>query len=434
MAVFAVSAAPASANPADIFGFGARGQAMAGAQVAAADDTSANYYNPALLIGTDDIRIDLGYQAAQPRLSIDDHDTGVDSSRGLAIGIAVPGRLAGARLAIGASMFLPDQHLTRTRTRPSGQPRWQIYDNRPQRALFVANLAVELPYGLSIGGGLAYMASTEGTVDLEGVVGFPEPATSQLDLAIDVDLTTLHYLHAGVAWEARPWLRIAASYRGGFALELDQAFNIVGDIGVPGSEPIVDDGYLFLHTRAQDLFQPVQVTAGFDAQLTPRLDLAFDLTWHRWGAFENPAATIDLDLDVGEFNDLVDIPAQDPLPAPGFHDIMSVRLGAEYLLAAATRRSWRVRGGYGFEPSPAPEQVGTTNFVDGDKHGFSLGGGVELRGLGDIIVRPVSFDLALMTTWLPERIHRKSFAADPVGDFTAGGVVLAAGVQSRWRF
>jgi len=433
-ALLAAAAAPAAANPIDLFGFGARGQAMAGAQVAAVDDTSANYYNPARLAGQNAIRIDVGYQLAQPYLAIDDRGTGVDSARGLAIGLAVPGQLRGVRLALGAGVFLPDQQLTRTRTLPSGQPRWSLYDNRPQRLFLAANLAFELPYGIAIGGGLAYMSSTAGTVALDGVVGFPDPAVSQLDLAIDVDLRTVRYPQVGAAWRANPWLTVAASYRGGFALVLDQTFDITGDIGSPGSPPLVDDGYLHLRSRAQDLFQPAQVTAGLAATVTPRLAVAFDLAWHRWSAFENPAAKIDIELDIGDFNDLVDLPPQERLPAPHFHDIVVPRLGVEYLAARSARQAWRVRGGYVYEPTPAPAQVGATNFIDGDKHTVSVGGGVEIADLARVFLRPVSFDASLATTWLPERSHTKLLAVDPVGDYRAGGWVLAATLQSRWRF
>ena len=46
-------ASTAHANPADVVGMGARGAAMAGAQVAAVDDSTANYYNPAQLAADD---------------------------------------------------------------------------------------------------------------------------------------------------------------------------------------------------------------------------------------------------------------------------------------------------------------------------------------------------------------------------------------------
>lgn len=422
------------ANPVDLFGFGARAQGMGGAMTAGTDDAGANYYNPARLAGSDDIRIDVGYQVAVPRLAVDGHDQDVDVSRGTALGIAVPGRLAGARLAIGAGLFLPDQQITRTRTLPSGQPRWSLYDNRPQRLFLAANVGVAMPGGVSVGVGISYMSSTKGDVALDGVVGFPDATTSQLDLAIDVDLETIRYPQAGVSWDATSWLTVAATYRGGFKLVLDQTFDITGDIGTPGFDPLVDDGSLHLRSRAQDLFQPAQATAAVHAQVTPRLALAFDLAWHRWSTYENPAARIDIDLELGDFQDLVKIPPQDPLPDPHFHDIAIPRFGVEWLAGDGPRRRWIVRGGYVFEPSPAPEQFGATNYIDNDKHTLAAGATVELPGMGGIVLRPVSFDLSLMATFLPERTHAKLVAADPIGDYRSGGVVLAGGLSSRWRF
>jgi long-chain fatty acid transport protein len=433
LVALAALAAPARANPVDLFGFGARGQAMGGAEVAAAEDTSASYYNPALLARSTDIRIDVGYQLAVPRLTIDGRDNDVDVSRGTAIGLAVPGRLLGARLAVGAGLFLPDQQITRTRTLASERPRFVAYDNRPQRLFLAANVAVELPGDVAIGGGIAYMSSTQGTVELDGLVAIPDPEASDLDLAIDVDLRTIRYPQAGVAWRARPWLTVAASYRGGFKLVLDQRFRITGDVGAPDAPPVVDDGFLDLRSRAQDLFQPAQLTVGASAQLTPRLLVAFDLAWHRWSAFENPAAHIDLELDLRDFNDLVDIPPQTPVPAPHFHDIAVPRLGGEYTFATGRRR-WHARGGYVFEPSPAPVQRAATNLIDNAKHTLSAGLGVELPGLGGVLLRPVAIDLGVAVTVLPERTHEKLIAADPIGDYRSGGAVLAASLATRWRF
>jgi long-chain fatty acid transport protein len=423
----------AAANPVDLFGFGARAQGMGGAMTAGTDDAGANYYNPARLAGTDDIRIDVGYQMALPQLAVDGHDQHVDASRGTALGIAVPGRLAGARLAIGAGLFLPDQQITRTRTLPSGQPRWSLYDNRPQRLFLAANIAIALPGRVSIGAGISYMSSTKGDVALDGVVGFPDATTSQLDLAMNVDLETIRYPQAGVSWDATPWLTVAATYRGGFKLVLDQTFDITGDIGTPGFDPLVDDGFLHLRSVAQDLFQPATVTAAARARITPRLAVAFDLGWQRWSVYENPAARIDIALDIGDFQDLVNIPPQEALPDPHFHDIAVPRLGFEWL-AAEGRRRWMVRGGYIHEPSPTPPQFGTTNYIDNDKHTLSAGATIELPGIGGVILRPVSFDVSLMATFLAEREHHKVSAVDPVGDYRSGGRVLAGGLSSRWRF
>jgi long-chain fatty acid transport protein len=432
-AAILLAATPASANPADAFGFGARGAAMGGAHTAAADDASATYYNPALLVRPDEIRIDVGYQLAEPTLTVDGEDVNVDASSGLAMGLVIPGRILDRRLAIGAGIFLPDTHITRTRSHPSPRPRFALYDNRPQRLFLTVDLAFEIVPGLSVGAGVAYMSSTHGNVRLRGLVGFPQPEQSSLELSIDVDLQTVRYPHAGVVWSATPWLDLAVSYRGGFRLEIEQGVRIDGDVGLPGQEPVVDDGFLDLYSASQDLFQPAQVTFGLAAQITPRTGLAFDVGWHRWSRFENPAAKILLDLDIGMFNEFVDLPPPLPLPEPHYHDTIVPRLGVEHV-AWQGPRPVRVRGGYVYEPSPAPPQWGETNFIDNHKHGLSLGAGLELPHLGEVIPRPVSFDAFVSLTLLEPRDHLKISPVDPVGDYRSGGHVIAAGLASRWRF
>ncbi len=425
----------AAANPADMFGFGARGAGMGGAQVAVADDSSATYYNPARLAGGDDIRIDVGYQLAMPTLEVDGNDTNVDWSRGMTIGLLVPGRVAGRRIAIGAGIGLPDQHLTRTRSLPSPRPRFAYYDNRPQRLFLSADAAFELVPGLTIGGGLAYLSSTQGTVNLRGLIGFPQTEQSDLELAIDVDLETIRYPHLGIAWAPTPWLDFGLSYRGGFVLELDLAFRIDGDVGLPDQEPVVDDGFLALTTASQDLFQPAQLTAGMAVQVTPRLTTAFDLAYHRWSTFDNPAARLQIELDVGQFQDLVDLPGELALPRPHYHDTIVPRLGVEHL--AWTRgdgKTVHVRGGYVYEPSPVPEQFGATNFIDNDRHIFSTGVGLQWPHLGALIPRPFGLDAFVALTVLDGRDHAKLSPVDPVGDYRSDGWVLAAGMTSRWRF
>jgi long-chain fatty acid transport protein len=425
-----LAASTAHANPADMFGFGARGAAMGGAQVADADDGSAVYYNPALMARFADIRIDVGYQLGAPSLDVDGHDLDVDWSRGMTMDLVVPGQVMGKKLAIGAGLFLPDQQITRTRSLPSGRPRFALYDNRPQRLVLSADAAFEIVPGLVVGGGLAYMSSTQGTVQLQGLIGFPQTETSDLQLDINVDLKTIRYPHAGIGWRALPWLDLGASFRGGFRLNVDQTVKIAGDVGLPDSPAVVANGHLDLTSVSQDLFQPAQLTAGFAARVAPRTLIAFDLGWYRWSAFENPAAHITIDLDIGQFNDLVHLPPSLPLPDPHYHDIIVPRLGVEQTL----RPDLRVRAGYVNEPSPAPEQIGETNFIDNDKHELSAGVGYEIAHLGSVIVRPLSLDAFVAVTLLAGRDHAKLSPVDPVGDYHSSGHVIAGGITSRWRF
>ena len=423
----------ASANPVDSFGFGGRAPAMAGAQTAAADDGSANYYNPALLATYDDIRIDIGYQTAVPNLEVNDLDLGVDSSRGFAVALSSPGRIGPIELALSGALFMPDQHILRARALEASQPRFALYDNRPQRLFLAANVAVKIGPRLSVGGGIAYMAKTVASVELAGRLGYPDAERSDLALAIDADVEPLRYPQAGALFHASSWLDLGASYRGGYKLILDNTVRVLADIG-SAEMPIVEDGELALHALAQDLFQPEEWSAGLAAQVTPNVLLAFDLSYHRWSKFENPATQIDLAIDAGQFNDLIDIPNPPRLPRPHYSDIAIPRVAAEITLLRAPRHRLDLRGGYAYEPSPVPEQLGSSNFIDNDKHTASLGTGLTLAGFTSILPRPTRFDAFFALTYLSPREHHKLSPIDPVGDYRASGKIFQAGISSVWHF
>ena len=426
-------ATPARANPIDAFGFGARSPAMGGAATAAAREADANYYNPAALAVGDAIKIDLGYRLALPRLELNSLDQNVDSSRGLIAGLAVPGDIGPVHVAFGVAVHLPDERLVRTRTLPSGRPRWMYYDNRPQRFFLSSNVAVQIGRSLFLGGGVSYMSRTQGAIDLDGRVGYPVSADSDLTLEIDVKLEAIRYPEAGLLWRPLPWLDLGLTYRGGFVLEIDQAFAIHGDLGPPG-RPLVNDAFFQLHAVALDLFQPTQVAGGFAARLFSWLTLTGDLTYQRWSAFENPAAHIEITYDLKQFNELVKLPLAVPLEKAYFHDTFVPRVGVEIAASRSRHAVLLLRGGYAYESSPAPEQRGETNFVDNDKHTVSGGIGVEVLGLGKTLPRPFDIDLYVGASFLPERHHRKLSLLDPVGDYASRGSVLSGGLATRWRF
>lgn len=426
--------AQAAANPIDMFGFGSRGSAMGNAMSAAGEDASVNYYNPALLANFDEIHLNVGYLNARHRLRVNGLDLGVNDAAGIQGGIAAPGRIGPLEVAMGSAMYLPNERLSRIRTLSAEQPRFMYYDNRSQRLFMSVNLAARLGKRFAFGAGLSYMTRTEGTVTLDGRVGFPDAEDSDLRLEMDVDLITIRYYQAGVLFDALPWLKIAATVRTGFTLTLDQGVVIRGDVGPSGGPVVVENGFLALQTFSRDLFQPTQLTAGFAAQLTPRFLLTFDVGYHRWSVYENPAANIEIDYEIGTFNDLVDIPDSPPLPDPGFVDIIVPRLGMEWVAADSGKRALALRAGYQYEPTPTPEQMGESNFIDNDKHTLSFGAGLTLRKVSSIMPRPLSFDAFFAVTTLTEKSHRKLSSVDTIGDYRADGRVFQGGVTMRVRF
>lgn len=425
----------AAANPADAFGIGARAPAMGSAYSAVADDAAAGYYNPAGLARSTDLRLDLGYQLARPLINVSGTGQDLMDSRGLNVGVLLPGRLFGLRFAFGLTLFLPDQQATRIRVLSFDRPRLQLYENRPQRMFLSANLAIHIYRGLYLGGGLTFMSRSKGVVYLRGRVSLSDPEQSALESAVDVNLLAIRYPQVGLLFEATRNLSFSLVYRHKFLLELEQGFNINGDVGDAGQDPLVKDAKFAEVAYSVDLFQPWQVVAGAAARFASVL-VSFDLTYSRWSEQPAPAARIMLDVDLGRFNELVKLAASRPYPDPGFYDTLMPAVGVEWRAlkdALSGRLALDLRGGYRYEPSPVPEQDGESSFGDSDRHIFSLGLGVELARLSQILPKPLSIDVFTAFTHLPLRRFRKLDPRSLVGDFTVGGQVWQVGGQLRWR-
>jgi long-subunit fatty acid transport protein len=251
---------------------------------------------------------------------------------------------------------------------------------------------------------------------------------------MDVDIKSLVYPSAGIAYQLRPWLLVAASFRGGRQPTTDLTVRIEGDIGSATRDPIVSDAFVNIRSLSLSHFQPDEFTLGFDAQLTRRLAIAADLSLFRWSQYTNPASRVETMLSLGQFDEFVDAPSARPLDPANFHDIIIPRVGLEYLAAEGSDSKLHARAGYHFEPSPAPEQIGVTNFVDNDKHTASLGLGLSYRPWARIFLRPLSLDASVSATMLSERKHRKVSPVDPVGDYLSDGIIWQFITTTRFRF
>ncbi len=436
LVVAAAGPTAARANPIDAFGIGARAPALGSAYAAIADDSSAGYYNPAGLAQSGDVHIDIGYQFARPQIAVSGVDQALMDTRGMNAGIILPGELFGVRFAFGATLFLPDQEATRIRVQSFDQPRLQLYENRGQRLYMAANLALHIWRGLYIGGGLTFMSRSQGTVSLRGTISLSDPESSALESSTDVSLLAVRYPQVGILVQATRQLSLALVYRHKFVLELEQGFNIMADIGNPGQPPIVSGATLKEVAQSVDLFQPWELVAGAALRPWGRVLISFDLTFSRWSEQPPPAATFNLTLDLGQFNNLVKLPPTMPYPDAGFHDTLMPALGVEWRAidqAFGGRLSLDLRAGYRYEPSPVPDQVGESNLGDADRHIFSFGGGLELRPRTAVITKPLALDVFAALGYLPERYFYKLDPSSQVGDYTVAGHVWQAGAQLRWR-
>ncbi|HVY48365.1 MAG TPA: hypothetical protein VHB21_20900, partial [Minicystis sp.] len=178
---FAAALAPrARANEADTYGLGSRSAAMGGAVAADVHDFSANYYDPAGLVGARGVELSIGYTYAANRLAVDGRDNHVADVHGLVGGLVAPGKVLGIPFAFGIGTYLPDAGLSRVKALRQETPRWALYDERASILFLAANLAVRpLPW-LEIGGGAAFLAATHGSFQISGKADVLKPYDSVL--------------------------------------------------------------------------------------------------------------------------------------------------------------------------------------------------------------------------------------------------------------
>ncbi len=441
-AALALAPRLADANPLDMYGMGARSSSLAGAVSADVHDATAVYYNPAGLARLRGLRVELGYLHAQPYLSMNGRDSGVAPSHGLVAAIASPGRVFGLPFAVGIGLHLPDDRLSQVQAVPQWQPRWELYGVRLQRLYIAAMLAVSPVRWLRLGGGVAFMAATRGTVDISGVISVTNQLETSLSHTVDVDLEAVRYAQFGAQADLGRGVTVAFSWRQRFALDLSidlslQGRIVAGPVDNPGSIVVPGTYKLTSHTVAA--YQPEQWVFGGAWVINPRWRVMADLTWARWSSYENPTSSLQTSLTLRLPPELTgvlrvpSIPPSAPREATRFHDTLITRVGAEFT-APIGRHSASVRAGYAWDPSPVPEQPGVTSFVDSDRHVFTLGGGVALRRLGAIFPGTLSLDLYASAQVLPTRAFAKTSPVDLVGDFNAGGVVLSAGATLAAEF
>ena len=427
--------ATAAANPLDTFGFGSRETAMGSAMSADVRGWSSTYYNPAALARSRGLELGVGYFRADHTLEINGADNGVDPVKGFNGGLVAPGNLFGIPFAFGLAVHLPDDRISRVRALRQEQPRWELYDNRNQRLYLAANLAIEPFRWLWIGGGLSFMSSTRGRLDISGRANVFSPDSSSIRHEVDADLTAVRYPQFGARVALGDRVALAAVYRGEFQLGLDLTAHLNGDIS--GLTTALYD----LHTVSVNNFLPQQVVLGGAWDITDDLKATCDFTWINWSAYVAPVAKLDVVLDIpppaGGWPSTIQ-PPQAPAPTRivplTMHDRVNPRLGVEWRALSLRKVEGFVRGGYEWAKSPIDAQSGLSNYIDRDRHTMSVGLGTTLHDLARELPGALSIDAHFQYSALIEETTLKDSPADYVGDYTAGGHIINVGLTTTFVF
>lgn len=351
-----VAAVPAQASPIEVFGLTSRRAGQANTGVAAADDGSALYYDPAGLVASTGGELILGTLGAYSHLAIDEDIAKLPDRYGFQIALRAPLPLGGPladRFTVGFGLHLLPKNVARIIAPAPDQPFYPYYGDRLSRIVILPGGAARLGGGVSIGAAVNVLAS------LTGSIYATEGATRAIDARVDQRVPTIARAIAGAQWQATPELRFGAVYRQRFEVPF-----------ATSAKTIIAGEPIDLDLRASGSFTPHQVAGGVHWK-TDAFATTLDIGWQNWSSYPGPYVAVESRLPL-----IGGVPAQ--APRVPYKDTFSVRAGLE----SVTDEGLVYRGGYGFESSAVPEdQTGVTNLLDGSKHTVAFGAGYVWKRL-----------------------------------------------------
>lgn len=383
----ALLAAPAVARASgpDLFGYGARGVAMAGAPWASSQGHAAVYYNPAALAFDEHLTFAIGFQRAALSLQVNGEPFQALDAPALDIGFGIPLPFGGVmqdRLTLGLAFVLPQTSILIADTPRPSELQWVLLENRAQTVSIQAALGARITDWLSIGWGVLALA------ELEGAIEVAPNATGRLGSQARDELFTRYSQVVSVHTIPHERLDVSLTWRQ--ESRADYTLPIEVDLGDEFPLPIPTLG---IGGTAQ--FDPQQVTLGIAGRPIERLLLEGSVSWKQWSAFPNPIRYTAVPDDY---------PAQ---PAPGFSDTWIGRVAFEVPLTLGPVEL-APRGGLAWEPTPVPEQTGLHNYLDSNRLIAGLGSGVAWRW--------ITFDLGVQWQEAFERTHTKQCVTDASGN------------------
>lgn len=415
------AAVPAQASPEDVFGFGPRSIALGATGAASGQGFETVYSNPALLSLSRERELTLGLLGAAFDLRAGG-EIPYDALKGSMIGAVLPIPFGGVlrdRITLGLGFFTPFDLVVRGRILYPETPQFPIAD-RTQSVAVQAGIGIDIGHGLRLGGGFAALAA------LSGNVLVATDASGRIGTVVEDTLVASYGPILGASYDIGSKYRVGLTFRG----ELQGRFNVVinvrdlGQIVVP---PLNISGI------AQ--YDPWQIAAEA-ARVDGPWRVALGATFKHWSAYPGPPeATVrcpTVDPMTGE-------PITESCAAlvpldPDYSDTVVPRVGVERAFAPADGVSMLVRGGYFFEPSPAPEQTREANGYDSHRSVFTLGYGLEL----DHPLPPIRLDLFAQVHVLHLRTHQKDADVAPTNAGSprvdSRGIILVGGTAAGVRF
>ncbi len=427
--LFALGSGPARANPYELFGFTPRSIAMSGASVAAGDDLSSIFYNPAGMIGHTKTEFGIGFNDTIINLNIS-RAPGSTSSIApstsdnaprfeLALIFPLGGAIFKDRVAIGLTLGHPFGALLRMQTVDQSHPQFYMYQSKPQRFVVASSLAVKIVDGLSIGVGAQVIAEQIATVDFSIDLAARRFNSRDINVALNTQIKPI----VGILVEPTDWIKIGLSWRDESVLYYTQPTTI--DLGSIGK--------LVLNVAGYAQYWPHVFSLGTTIKATNRLLLSLQLDYLLWSSAPNDQVYVQISpsgavLDGLGLSSILGFSANDAPMA--FSNIFVPRVGLEYVAT-----DWlTIRGGAYVRPAVTPDQVGATNYLDNFTENFSAGATATFQDPLRVFTEPVHFDLGMALMVANSRDTVKAQAIDPTGNYSYGGTLFSFGAMLRYLY
>lgn len=415
VAVAALASPSAHATSLELYGFGARAVALAGAAEATEDNYFAAFTNPANLAFAQHIHFGFGADAIWNRFDIQrvagqsQYPNTLPVDNYLAhIGISTPfGGVLRDKLALGIAIHVPLGGPTRLDAHDYRQPQLPLYDTLGDRLALVAGLGYRPWPWLSIGAGVQVLTSLTGRADI---------ALSVLDhritkKAMDVELATKAFPILGVTLQPHADWRISAVWRASSQVSY----------AIPLAVNMQDVGNLAFKIQGIGLWLPDTIVLAA-AHRMGTWNLTGGVAWLRYSAMPAlaPDVTVVIDdaaLKQGNATPDKIIDVHNVPVAMGGKDILEPRLGAEWQVL----ESLVLRGGLQYRPTPLPRADGAANYLDAPATTLGFGAGWQIGDPLAVAKQPLHVDLALAATVLSRRTVAKLDPGDPVQATSVSG-------------
>jgi long-chain fatty acid transport protein len=423
-------ASPALADNFDLFGYGPRGSAMAGAMTAEANDYTAVFYNPALLVERKEVNFGFHFQFYRMLADVQRKDSTktldcsactAPDSVGYSLGLLFPlGGKVKNHLALGLGIYLPSQVLLRVNAPDPNTPYWYRYNGNPERVVIHLGAGIRILDWLKVGLGVQALADLIGDGANVSVDLFSKQVKlNQLNSYLGTRVSPMFGLHVSPT----PWLRFGATYRG----EMKLIYQIPARVDLQGI------GTLGFTVSGVAHYTPHTVTLGGAVDATPNLTFSAEGEWQNWSAAPSPYVQLVIDLSgktlealgLGQALDVSSVAQR-----PGFADTITARLGAEYRVS----ERFAARLGAFYRPTPVPRQdTAGTNLMDNTAIGVTGGIGFNFPDPLEIFQAPIQIDVAAQATFVLPREANKE-ATDSVPSYTASARVAGASIAIRYDF